>query len=292
MAALGFSSLLLLAVIIYGCHSHPQCLDFQPPFVPNAKRMWCRRYSKLGCCTAKQDAILKSRYDSALKIVRVKKQHKCKRYLFKVVCLECHSWSAHIFDAETNPYYSANSALPCLGYKFCQRLVKYCGPAIEQLYGQAMSNRNITLRDFCREAEVTLNRDLCYPKIRKTLKRMKMQKQRNVVYWNATKKGCLCVREVSFSFLKLNTIQNCYSWQGFNVLCIVINYRQVSLMIDEYVENLFCSRGILAMHIHETDDLSNENFSATYMKKKTCQMKTCQPCTLKSRLVEGKHVSH
>ncbi|CAB4036025.1 HHIP 2, partial [Paramuricea clavata] len=192
-----FLSLVVFVLTCYSVQSHPQCLDSQPPFKPNAKRMWCKDSFKLGCCTKRDDSKLKALYDTALKTVNAQNKSQCKRYLSKVVCLKCHSWSAHIYDVEANPNYNAKAALPCLGWKFCTNFVTHCAQAIEYIYGAAMKTRNITLGDFCRESEVALNKDLCYPKIKKTVRQLKNSKPDNIARGlNATQKGCLCVREV------------------------------------------------------------------------------------------------
>ena len=208
-----FLSLVVLSLTFYSVHSHPQCLDSQPPFKPNAKRMWCRNYSKLGCCTKQDDRNLKTLYDNALRTVKPQNRSECKRYLSKVVCLKCHSWSAHIYDAEANPNYHTTTALPCLSWTFCTKFVKHCEQAIKYIYGVAMNARNITVDDFCRESEVALNKELCYPKIKKTVAKLKNAKPDNIVAGvNATNRGCLCVREV------------CFTRSSFYIVSFIINH--------------------------------------------------------------------
>lgn len=159
--------------------------------------MWCREYSKVGCCTKQDDNKLSLLYQNALKTVDRQSRSKCASFLSKVVCLKCHSWSAHIFDAEANPNYDPTSALPCLNWKFCSRFVTHCARAVEYVFKDAMHARNITIGDFCRESEVALNKNLCYPKIKKTIRDLKTLKTSNTVSGSiAAKKGCLCVREV------------------------------------------------------------------------------------------------
>ncbi|XP_028396327.1 HHIP-like protein 2 [Dendronephthya gigantea] len=188
----------LVFLCVSFCNTHPQCLDSQPPFKPSARQMWCRDYSELGCCTKDDDDKLQLLYQNALKTIVPQNRNKCGRFLSKVVCLKCHSWSAHIFDAEANPNYDPNSALPCLNWNFCLRFVTNCAQAVEHIFKEAMHRRNITIDDFCRESEVALNRNLCYPKIKKTIRDLKTIKTSNTVNGTlAAKKGCLCVREVS-----------------------------------------------------------------------------------------------
>ena len=197
-----FLYLVFLSLSFYSVYSHPQCLDSQPPFKPNVKRMWCSGYSKLGCCTKQDDINIRSLYENGMKTIPAQNRRKCKRFLSKVVCLKCHSWSAHIFDAEANPNYNSKAALPCLGWKFCNKLVANCAQAITFIYGEAMKIRNITIDNFCREAEVAINKDLCYPKIKKTVRKLKSIKPGNIAIGvNATNKDCLCVREVRNSKL-------------------------------------------------------------------------------------------
>ena len=195
-----FLSVLVFALTLYFVHSHPQCLDFQPPFKPNAKSLWCKEYSGVGCCTKQDDKKLQSLYEKALETVAPHSQKKCRKYLSKVVCLKCHSWSAHIYDAEANPNYDAKVALPCLSWKYCNNFVRYCAQGIQYLYGEAMKARNITIDEFCQEAELVPDKDLCFPQITKTIIELKNSVPRNIVKGvNASKeKGCLCAREVCF----------------------------------------------------------------------------------------------
>ena len=191
-----FLSFVVLILSFYLTDSHPQCVDSQPPFKANAKRMMCRKYSKLGCCTNQDDGNIKILYDNALKTINPQNRTQCKRFLAKVVCLKCHPWSAHLFDVEGNVNYEPTAALPCLTWKFCINFVTHCAQAIDYVYGDAMRARNITLVDFCRESEVALNKDLCYPKIKKTIAQLRKPGGNIVAGMNATNRGCLCVREV------------------------------------------------------------------------------------------------
>lgn len=187
-------SFVVLSASLYTGYSHPQCLDYQPPFKVTAQRMWCKDYSRSGCCTKKDDSGLKTLYGNAL---RLKNNRRCGRYLSRVVCLKCHPWSAHIFNAESNPNYNTKAELPCLGYKFCAKLVANCEQAVQYLWKDAMEERNITIKDFCRESEVAFNRDYCYPRIKQTIQKLK-SKPNNIANGSklASQKGCLCVREV------------------------------------------------------------------------------------------------
>lgn len=52
----------LLALFAELASSHPQCLDFKPPFKPPRALTFCVQYSNFGCCDAGRDAALLERY--------------------------------------------------------------------------------------------------------------------------------------------------------------------------------------------------------------------------------------
>lgn len=52
----------LLALFTELASSHPQCLDFKPPFKPPRPLTFCVQYSNFGCCDAGRDAALLERY--------------------------------------------------------------------------------------------------------------------------------------------------------------------------------------------------------------------------------------
>ena len=212
-----FLSVVVFCLSLSLVDSHPQCLDFQPPFKPNAKSLWCKEYSGVGCCTEQDDQRIKSLYEKALETVAAQSRRRCGRYLSKVVCLSCHAWSAHIFDAEANPYYDAKAALPCLSWKYCTGFMRYCAPAVQYLYGEAMNARNVTIDRFCWEAEVAPDKDLCFPKITRTIHKLRNSVAPNIVKGvNASKqKGCLCAREVIIIILLKFYLHTVFS-SGFN----------------------------------------------------------------------------
>lgn len=186
----------VVSLIVSSVKSHPQCLDSQPPFKPRGNVIFCKDHSRLGCCTEQNDVELKLLYEKSLR--RVANQTQCQKYLSRAVCLKCHPWSAHLFNAESNPNFNTQIALPCFKHGYCQRLMKKCRKAVEYIWGDALKTRNISLDDFCRESEVVSNKDYCYPRIRRTLKRLRSSKLSNTASGlSGSNKGCLCVKEIA-----------------------------------------------------------------------------------------------
>lgn len=48
--------------IFSSVHSHPQCLDFDPPFIPSRPLQFCSNYHKYTCCTNVNDTDRSNKY--------------------------------------------------------------------------------------------------------------------------------------------------------------------------------------------------------------------------------------
>lgn len=190
--------LLIVSLVVQSVSCHPQCLDAHPPFRPRGQIAFCKTYSRLGCCTKQDDAKIKILYREALRKVptRNRERYLCRRYLPKVVCLQCHSWSAHIFNAESKPNFAAKVALPCLEANYCKYFLKKCKKAIKHIWGAVLRAKNVTLDNFCQETKDDLNKDTCYPRITTTLRRLKNTRKTNSST-SGSRRGCLCVKEIA-----------------------------------------------------------------------------------------------
>lgn len=192
---------LIVSLVVQSVSCHPQCLDANPPFRPQEKITFCKTYSRLGCCSKQDDAKIKILFREALSKVRIRNQRQCKGYLSRVVCLQCHSWSAHIFNAKSNSKFTTKIALPCLQAHYCKYFLKRCKNAISHIWGAVLRAKNVTLDNFCQEAKDDLNKDTCYPRITTTLRRLKnprTAKWRNVARGLlGSSRGCLCVKEIA-----------------------------------------------------------------------------------------------
>lgn len=87
--------------------SHPQCLDFRPPFTISEERgAFCTDYTKFGCCTRPQHNAIRQRYDviaAQLASVNINSNGdgltSCEGYLKVILCQECSPYAAHLYDA-------------------------------------------------------------------------------------------------------------------------------------------------------------------------------------------------
>ena len=90
---------LLLALVLPSSRSHPQCLDFQPPF-GEGELSYCTEYVEFGCCVVEDEPYVRDRVVSQLANLSDPQRQLCGDYLKNVSCLECSPYAAHIFETE------------------------------------------------------------------------------------------------------------------------------------------------------------------------------------------------
>ena len=181
---------LLLLLVVNSIHSHPQCLDFLPPF-SNVDLEFCADYTQATCCTVERDRELKEMYERILDDERLKNdvvvQHTsvCRDYLREILCQECSPYAAHILGAEDD---MVRNAFPGLCPKYCAEFYDKCNKLIPFMSSDARLNDTRDDKDgFC--SSLTLSDpDYCYPDwVNSTILNGKISRE------SRTEEGCLCL---------------------------------------------------------------------------------------------------
>lgn len=77
---------LLLLLQARGGHSHPQCLDYKPPFQPQQPLVFCKEYSKFGCCDLQKDEEISIRFYTIMGNFDHSGYVTCSRYIRSILC--------------------------------------------------------------------------------------------------------------------------------------------------------------------------------------------------------------
>ncbi|XP_033125968.1 HHIP-like protein 2 [Anneissia japonica] len=143
--------------------SHPQCLDFYPPFENSEDLTFCSMYYELSCCTVERDNEL---YDEYLAITRKMSDENpsyCVDYIRDILCQECSPYAAHLYDSETT---GTIRPLPGLCNHYCIYFHSLCSNVIplltEDSHLRKMGKRGSV--EFCDAVEIP-DMDYCYPNI-------------------------------------------------------------------------------------------------------------------------------
>ncbi|KAM9853515.1 HHIP-like protein 1 [Aulostomus maculatus] len=152
-----------------GCH--PQCLDYKPPFEPQQPLVFCKEYSKFGCCDLEKDHKISVRFYSIMDNFDHSGYVTCGRYIRSILCQECSPYAAHLYDAE-----DANTPmrmLPGLCGDYCADYWKLCRYTLSLLLedlGSPQQFANLTAaieedqRRFCDFLELK-DKQYCYPNV-------------------------------------------------------------------------------------------------------------------------------
>uniref|UniRef100_A0A8C5C0H4 HHIP-like 2 n=1 Tax=Gadus morhua TaxID=8049 RepID=A0A8C5C0H4_GADMO len=144
--------------------SHPQCLDFQPPFKPPFHLEFCSQYELLGCCDQDADNLIAERYWDIIEYLETEGSELCDDMLKEVMCQECSPYAAHLYDAE-DPYTPVRE-IPGLCPSYCSRFHGRCAHVV----GLLTDDRRLLdasargAAAFCRAAGLS-DRDYCYPDV-------------------------------------------------------------------------------------------------------------------------------
>uniref|UniRef100_A0A671XWZ3 HHIP-like protein 1 n=1 Tax=Sparus aurata TaxID=8175 RepID=A0A671XWZ3_SPAAU len=197
-----FPHLLLLVLLLllqaWRGSCHPQCLDYKPPFEPQQPLLFCKEYSKFGCCDVEKDEEISVRFYSIMENFDHSGYVTCAKYIRSILCQECSPYAAHLYDAE-----DANTPmrmLPGLCGDYCSDYWHQCrytlSLLLEDLGGpQQFSNLTATIeedrRRFCDFLELK-DRQYCYPNVVSNL-------NANLGIVREDPKGCLelCLEEVA-----------------------------------------------------------------------------------------------
>nr|XP_014341367.1 PREDICTED: HHIP-like protein 1 [Latimeria chalumnae] len=172
--------------------SHPQCLDYKPPFKPHETLAFCSAYSTFGCCDPRRDALITQRFYYIMGFFDYSGYRTCAKYVQDILCQECSPYAAHLFDAE-----DANTPirqLPGLCRDYCTEFWLHCRSTLSLLLEdekavEIESNRN----KFCALLELK-DPDYCYPNV---LNNNELNSRLGLVQEDS--EGCLqlCLQEVA-----------------------------------------------------------------------------------------------
>lgn len=68
-----------------GC-CHPQCLDYKPPFQPQQPLVFCKEYSKFGCCDQEKDEEISMRFYTIMGNFDHSGYVTCGKYIRSILC--------------------------------------------------------------------------------------------------------------------------------------------------------------------------------------------------------------
>lgn len=187
------SGYIVVFLILNGCYiawSHPQCLDYKPPFQPESKLSFCSNYSTFSCCTPNDDLRVSVEYDRIVSSVGNNLRTKCSSVIKELLCQKCSPYAAHIYDAETT---FKPRDFPGLCKPYCRNFYDSCLDVLSHLSNdQNLINAAATSRyAFCKHTEL-IDRDYCYPELltNDVLNNKISVKQ-------VTSPGCICMEELA-----------------------------------------------------------------------------------------------
>ena len=143
--------------------SHPQCLDFLPPFeLKDSTNTFCDGYASFGCCTKKHNIALAGKYrDITQKLYQNGLGH-CSSYVKELLCQECSPYAAHIFDSETTLIKRPLAGM-CAAY--CTAFYQQCNDVVQYLTDDVMVLTSLAdVSAFCGNNSLT-DVQYCYPGI-------------------------------------------------------------------------------------------------------------------------------
>ncbi|XP_067413344.1 HHIP-like protein 1 [Emydura macquarii macquarii] len=143
--------------------SHPQCLDYKPPFQPPQPLAFCPEYSAFGCCDGQRDAQLGARFQVLGTFLDPAGLRSCGGFLRALLCQECSPYAAHLYDAEDMS--SPVRVLPGLCPEYCTAFWLRCRSALSLLTEDPASLELEGDRDrFCGSLELG-DATYCYPAV-------------------------------------------------------------------------------------------------------------------------------
>ena len=78
--------LLLLLLHTWRGSCHPQCLDYKPPFEPRQPLVFCKEYSKFGCCDLEQDEEVSTRFYTVMDFFDYSGFTACGKFIRSILC--------------------------------------------------------------------------------------------------------------------------------------------------------------------------------------------------------------
>lgn len=190
----------LLFLYHFKCYTaHPQCLDFRPPHSSITELKFCTSYSSYRCCSLSKDKDLEKDFEFAVQHSSAGIDKQCEEVLKQILCLECHPYAAHVFDAErpgndNKTFDKRYVNFPGLCKPFCLDYFEKCRALFLHV---ARSNefytymKNASKEDFCTWAEIQ-DLNYCYPDVEQIDKKKAVVSEEGDVI--------LCVEHVAASF--------------------------------------------------------------------------------------------
>ena len=179
---------------------HPQCLDYRAPFKPRKSLSFCSNYSSYSCCTVTKDNYIKSDYRYALDHQSQNLIESCGGFVKQLVCLECHPYAAHVFDAEgvdKNERFNKRLVnFPGLCKSYCKKIFESCKSLILRVLQDHDFYRFVndaTTEDFCSWAEIP-DSNYCYPNVDE------VDKRNSVLRVDSNNSINLCVKPLGVYF--------------------------------------------------------------------------------------------
>uniref|UniRef100_UPI00358EFFF8 HHIP-like protein 1 isoform X1 n=2 Tax=Myxine glutinosa TaxID=7769 RepID=UPI00358EFFF8 len=162
-----FLLLLVLDLWAVPCRSHPQCLDFKPPFKPQPLLSFCGAfdYGDFGCCDSEHDRRIERRFWSLADRLPRDSYPECGGYLRDILCQECSPYAAHLYDAEDVS--TPQRSLPGLCAAYCHQILHRCRSIFELLLEPRHVRRLLSRDDgaaVCRHLKLD-DIDYCFPSV-------------------------------------------------------------------------------------------------------------------------------
>nr|XP_033811817.1 HHIP-like protein 1 [Geotrypetes seraphini] len=153
----------LLAVSVWQGSTHPQCLDYKPPFQPLQPLVFCSAYSSFGCCDSHQDALIAHRFGYIADFLDHSGVLSCGKYIQDILCQECSPYAAHLYDAEDAS--TPQRQLPGLCGNYCTEFWLRCRSTLSLLIEEEEIMELETNRDtFCHFLELG-DPNYCFPNV-------------------------------------------------------------------------------------------------------------------------------
>lgn len=76
----------MLLLRVQPASTHPQCLDFEPPFKPPWHLEFCTQYEQFGCCDQKTDNTIAERYWDIIDQLDAAGYELCEDLLKEIMC--------------------------------------------------------------------------------------------------------------------------------------------------------------------------------------------------------------
>ncbi|XP_042562381.1 HHIP-like protein 1 [Clupea harengus] len=182
----------LLGFFIAPVISHPQCLDFKPPFRPQEELQFCVMYKRFGCCDSAKDQELMAKYYKIMDNFDYYGYANCAAYVQDLLCQECSPYAAHLFDAEDPS--TPIRTIPGLCPDYCSAFLDRCKSTIPLFSDDPrLAELQHDKTQLCQYLELD-DPDYCYPHLQSNDHLTK-----NLGHVSEDPEGCLqlCLEEVA-----------------------------------------------------------------------------------------------